>query len=276
MDPMPGDCDGEQEDDFNQHWSYYMNSGSVMYGSQVQDLGGGQFALSYDNPKYTQLDQYLMGLRAPSEVDPLFLVSTAPDFTGTDSIPMMPGTTRNASGTRLDFTIADVIRRMGPRVPARDMCHWKAAVMIVHPNGVPPSAAQIAKVDRLRLRFESFYASATDQRGSFDTTLSGTGVGTSSCPANPMAQPDAGPSDAASLGSDAGSGPDAASPPDVATPVADAGGAIQDAGSGVRTVHAGDCSCRAATEDTPPLAFAILALWSFRRFRRRSVLPSEP
>jgi MYXO-CTERM domain-containing protein len=180
--PQPGACDGYEPTAFNQHWSYYFDSRSLMYGSMIEDLGGGSFRVTTQGPRYSPLDQYLMGLRRADEVPPMFLVDTG-DLTGSASIPIQPGQSDDIHGTRVDFTIDDVIRAMGPRVPESDPCHWKAAFLIVHAAGAPPSDQQVAVVDAYRQRWEEFYAYATDGRGSFDTSLDGTGEGTAGCPA---------------------------------------------------------------------------------------------
>jgi hypothetical protein len=188
--PAAGTCDGYQDGDYNQHWSYYYNSGSVMYGSTIVDLGGGRFKLTCDNPKYSALDQYLMGLRDPSEVPPQFLVDVGDvASSGGASVPVFPGQSVEETGTRMDFTVQDVIRAEGPRQPASEPCHWTAAIVIVHAAGKPPTAAEIAKVEKYRTRWETFYAWATDGRGSFDTTLDNRGQPT--CSGSQL--PDAGP-----------------------------------------------------------------------------------
>jgi len=182
-----GECDGYQETDYNQHWSYYFNSGSLMYGSMITDLGGGKFKLYYDQPKYSPLDQYLMGLRVKADVPPQFLVDVGSSMTGSASIPLSPGKTDTVSGTRLDFTIDDVIRVEGPRQPASEPCHWTAAFIVVHAAGKPPSATEIAKLDQYRTRWESFYLWATEGRGSFDTTLDNRGKPACGAPVAPDA-----------------------------------------------------------------------------------------
>jgi len=53
--------------------------------------------------------------------------------------------------------------------------------VILFDDGHMPTAPQIARVDAYRQRWESFYADATSRRGSFDTTLAGTGNGTAEC-----------------------------------------------------------------------------------------------
>ncbi|NMB75251.1 MAG: hypothetical protein GYA21_08985 [Myxococcales bacterium] len=248
--PQSGDCDGYQPGSFNQHWSYYFNSGSLMYGSMIEDQGGGSFRLTYANPKYSPLDQYLMGLRAPEEVGPLFLVDTG-DLSGSASLPIQPGQSATVQGVRVDFTVQDIIRAEGPRVPEREPCHWKAAFLIVHAAGTPPSAADIERVERYRLRWERFYDEATDQRGSFDTTLAGTGAGTPTCPAGetPDGGLDGGYDGAADAGDDAGAdaadgGADAGADPGSDASVdggADAGrDAGEDAGSDAGLDAGGD------------------------------------
>jgi hypothetical protein len=178
---QPGDCDGYEENGYNQHWSYYFDSRSLMYGSFIDDLGGGKFKLYYEKPKFSPLDQYLMGLRKPEEVGPLFVVQV-PDFTGSASIPIQPGKSDEISGTRLDFTAEDIIRAEGPRQPAFDICHWKAAVILITEKGKPPSAKVIDKVVTYANRWEAFYSWATDGRGSMDLTIDGTGPGNDLCP----------------------------------------------------------------------------------------------
>ncbi len=178
-----GSCNGYNTNDFNQHWSYNYNSCSLMYGSCIEDLGGGQFHYSYPlgEVKYSPLDQYLMGLRAPEEVPPNFVVDTG-DFVGTSSIPISHSSAGvEKSGARVDVTIEDIIRQEGPRNPATDSCHWKAAFVLIHPEGQPPTDLDLQQMEAYRQRWESFYDWATDERGSFDTTLDGCGIGTDTC-----------------------------------------------------------------------------------------------
>ena len=188
--PKQGDCEWNTSiDDYNQHWSYFFNSdASLMYGSRIKDLGNGSFELSYDHPKYSELDQYLMGLRSADEVDPskLFYVDNGQQNSGSASMPLQPGKTANITGTKVSFTISDIIRAMGERIPQKEPCHWKSAFIIVYEKDKPPSQATIDKVDTYRKRWETFYAYATDNRGSFDTTLDGRGTGTSNCPGEPI------------------------------------------------------------------------------------------
>lgn len=180
--PQQGDCDGYSESAFNQHWSFYFNSRSLMYGSMIEDLGGGKFKFYYKDPKYSELDQYLMGLRAPEEVSPLFVVDVG-DLMGSASLPLQPNSTQIVEGKRVDLTVQDIINVEGPREPKFDNCHWKAAMILVYPSGKKPTPSEIAKMVTYANRWEEFYAWATDGRGSIDLTIDGTGKGTEKCPA---------------------------------------------------------------------------------------------
>ncbi|MCA9666449.1 MAG: hypothetical protein KC503_12700 [Myxococcales bacterium] len=239
-------CDGYAMSDFATHWSAFFAGGSVMYGNSIDDLGNGRFRLYNNGPKYSAFDQYLMGLRDKREVPAMFVIAPS-DLanSGSGDYPQPPGAEKIVSGTRIDFTVDDVIRVHGPRDPAVEPCHWKAAFAIVHPKDAPPSAAQIAKVDAYRKRFEAFYATATDQRGSIDTTLAATGAGTTGCPASGI-RPDGGAAQDAATPGDGGLGGEPAS----------------DAGNDANPP--GGCSCRSA--DGEPAAgatwicFALLAL----------------
>lgn len=180
-------CDGYTTGDFNQHWSYYFNSRSVMYGSFIKDLGDGTFEFSYPNVGYSDLDQYLMGLRKISEVDQsqLFLVDTGDLITGSASLPLAHGSSNVVKGKKISFTMDDIIAANGPRIPELEPCHRKVAFILVYPKGQMPSQSLINKIDRYRKRWETWYAWATNDRASADTTLDGRGTGTPTCPGQP-------------------------------------------------------------------------------------------
>jgi hypothetical protein len=191
-DPTEGTCDGYKVSDFGVHWSYFFNSRSPMFGSFIDDLGDGTFKIYHDHPKYSHLDQYLMGLRYPEQVEPMFLIKTM-DMSKSGNTPLLIGQSEVVEGERVDISIQDVIDSNGARVPDRDPCHWKAVFAIVHPKGQPPTKDQIAKIETYRARWEAYYEWATDGRGSVDTTLDGRGTGTAKCPGLPTpGNPDAG------------------------------------------------------------------------------------
>ncbi len=175
-------CSGQPESAYTLHWSYYFASESVMFGNQIEQIGERLFRFYNDGGlRYGPLDQYLMGLRGADEVGPLFYVR--PDVMGNSArFPVMPGTEKEVSGRREEFTVDDIILADGARVPPTDPCHWKGALVLVYSTGRPPTTTQIAKVARYGARFEDFYAWATDDRGAIDLTIDNRGAGTEGCP----------------------------------------------------------------------------------------------
>lgn len=170
---------GYEDNSANQHWNYYYNSGpSVMYGSKIVDNGDGTFALSGGDRKYGELDQYVMGFRAPGEVSPFFYVCNyEPCDQGSPALPI----SRTASPStltgfkKIEVTIEDVIRAMGNRVPGSDTAQkdFNVAFVIINQPGVTPFPDQLDKLDKLRVRFEEWFKWATDGRATICTRLSG-------------------------------------------------------------------------------------------------------
>jgi hypothetical protein len=59
------------------HWNFYMHTdGSPVEGHRWLDKGGGDFeAVKLDKYQFSDLDLYLMGLMAPEEVQPWFVIT---------------------------------------------------------------------------------------------------------------------------------------------------------------------------------------------------------
>jgi hypothetical protein len=156
------------------HWSFFFNSdGSVMEGNRIQDLGGGAFKTVAAVEKYSLLDQYAMGLVRDIDVPPLFYVENPTNVQGgaeADSAPKV-GVTFN--GTRRNVLIDDVIEAMGRRQPSTDdspKIHRQAFVFVVG-KGKSADPAAIAKIDRIRRAWDTFFAQATDRRARVETRL---------------------------------------------------------------------------------------------------------
>ncbi len=152
------------------HWSFFAHTaGSHMEGNDIEDQGGGRFRTRPGSQRYSPLDQYLMGLRAPEEVPPFFVVRNP---TGIDPDPEQ-GPRRDAlfSGTRKDVTIQDVIAALGPRNPPPGPREpWRQAFVYVNLDPVPDPAA-LARIERIRAAFPGFFARSTDGRGALLNTL---------------------------------------------------------------------------------------------------------
>jgi hypothetical protein len=163
------------------HWSCRFNSDSVMYGGMLTDNGAGTFTDVNGPRKYSLFDQYLMGLRGADEVGPMWYVADGGSLYGCADWPQPRGVAHDITGERVDFTMQEVIRALGDRDPPASPCHYKVAFIFVHPPGQPPSTVDLDKVERYRTALETWYAWATDGRGSLDTRLDGCGTGTPQC-----------------------------------------------------------------------------------------------
>ena len=97
------------------HWSFFFDSdASHMEGNDIEDRGNGQFRTVGAVSRYSALDQYAMGLRAASEVPPMFLVTQVNSGGSASDAPRIGVDIR---GTRKDVRIEDVVAAMGPRTP---------------------------------------------------------------------------------------------------------------------------------------------------------------
>jgi hypothetical protein len=155
----------------NAHWSFFFNSdASVMEGNAIQDLGGGQFRTVDAVTRYSRLDQYAMGLVPPSGVPPFFYVENpGSSHTKNDA----PAIGVSFTGTRRDVLIDDVVAIEGPRTPvaaASPRTHRQAFIYVVS-NGRSTDTAQVAKLDRIRTQWETFFLQATEGRMTAVTKL---------------------------------------------------------------------------------------------------------
>jgi hypothetical protein len=153
------------------HWSFFMDSdGSVMEGNDIEDLGGGSFRTGPAVRRFSRLDQYAMGLVRESDVPPFFFVE-APAGT-TFEAASAPRSGQTFTGTRRDVLIQDIVGAMGPRSPSADASprlHRQAFVYVT--TAAAPDPGQVAKLDRIRAAWESFFFEATERRMRLDTRL---------------------------------------------------------------------------------------------------------
>ena len=150
------------------HWSFHFDSdASVLEGNDIEDLSGGQFRTTDAVRRYNRLDQYAMGLLAPSQVPPFFYVEN-PSARERGSSPAVGV---SFTGTRRDVLIDDVIAIHGARVPAAassSKVHRQAFIYVAS-RAVEP--ANVAKIDRIRTQWESFFLQATEGRMTAITRL---------------------------------------------------------------------------------------------------------
>ena len=153
------------------HWSFFFDSdASVMEGNDIEELGGGQFRTVEAVKRYSRLDQYAMGLIPASGVPTMFYVEPTNSTKTRESAPSINVT---FSGTRKDVLINDIVRVLGDRLPSANessKVHRQAFIFIVS-KGNSLNNADVAKLDRIRSQWESFFLNATEGRMTAITRL---------------------------------------------------------------------------------------------------------
>jgi uncharacterized protein (TIGR03437 family) len=156
------------------HWAFTFNSNaSLVEGNEIEDRGEGvtpRFLTVAAADRYSPLDQYLMGLRAPEDVPPSFWVDYARGASGLLGPPRVGVT---FDGIRRDVSLGDIVAVEGRRVPDHTVAQRRfrfAFVLIVDEN-TEPTAEQISQVERYRGEFERFFATAADRRAVADASL---------------------------------------------------------------------------------------------------------
>ncbi len=243
------------------HYSTLADSHSVMLGSFITPLGGGDFLLEGGARKYGPLDQYLMGLRSPEETPPMLVVDDGSHL-GLYEQPLRPGESATRSGTAVMVAVEDVARAHGVRTPAYPNAQtcWRTAFILVTHQGHTATAQDLAVVETYRTRWETWFSWATDGRGQVNTQLNATRCAMPQVPVDAgVAPPDAStvtPPDSGVEDAFVPPTPTDAAVPDAAAPEAGTDGVIREPG----------CDCQSTRQPASPLALVLVgALGMVRR-----------
>ncbi len=161
------------------HWGFFVDSdASVMEGNDIEDLGGGSFRTAAAVERFSLVDQYAMGLVGESQVPPFFYVANPVNVQPERNATSAPRVGVTFNGTRRDVLIQDIVAVHGPRVPpaAESARVHRQAVVYVVSAGKTLDQAQVSKVDRIRLAWETFFQRATDGRMRAETRLRPSGT----------------------------------------------------------------------------------------------------
>lgn len=159
------------------HWSFFFNSdASFLEGNRIDDraMMTPRFLTSATSEHYSELDQYLMGLRFPREVNPSFLVEQPTNFQPDDfSASSNPRTGVSFDGERKEITVDMIIEAEGKRVPDASVAQRKFnfAFILVVDEGEEPAEADIQKLETIRSEWEPYFEQATDLRADAQTEL---------------------------------------------------------------------------------------------------------
>ena len=156
------------------HWSFYLDSdASVMEGNDIEDLGGGSFRAVAAAAGYSRLDQYAMGLVHDFEVPPFFYVDQPMNSMPSTRNSGAPQVGATFNGTRREVLIQHIIEVEGPRQPSADRSPrvLRQAFIYLVGEGRTAEPAEVAKLDRIRVAWETFFSEATEGRMRAETRL---------------------------------------------------------------------------------------------------------
>ena len=164
------------------HWSFFMNIESTISspaarrsssaeGSVWRDNGNGSFTSVNLVDGYSQLDQYLMGLRPASDVPDTFVITNPSGTVRTRESNPFPNV--NVTGTKQTVTMNQILQANGNRNPNSTTApkNFRAAVVLLVQAGAQPSQATLDKVTLYRLAWESYFKQSTDAKASINTGL---------------------------------------------------------------------------------------------------------
>jgi hypothetical protein len=159
------------------HWSFFFDSdASVMEGNNWRDNGDGTFTTDAATNTYNHLDEYMMGLRPPSEVPDFWFIRNPslqnPCF-GEGPQSCSPQLDLTTSGTKVNVSLNQIIQAEGQRSPAFGTAPntFRYAFIMIVPAGLDPTPRDLMQLDAIRRRWESFFSEATGGRGTAITRL---------------------------------------------------------------------------------------------------------
>lgn len=152
------------------HWSFFFDSdASHMEGNDIEDLGNGVFRTVGAVSRYSALDQYAMGLRAESDVPPMFVVTRVTSDQNAEDAPRIGVEIR---GTRKDVRITDIVAASGTRRPdaaSAPKVFRQAFIYVV--GQVRETSDDLNKLERIRAAWETFFSDSTEGRGTMIARL---------------------------------------------------------------------------------------------------------
>jgi hypothetical protein len=165
------------------HWSFLMDTrtvengsfSSLMEGNAWSGLTTGTFkTIESSANHFSELDQYLMGLRSADEVSDLSYIDISDEQLHEALRIVSPASNFTISGDRKTVSIDRIIEHEGARVPdiAQSPKEFRVAFILLSERGRTPTTAVINKTDNYRSELVKYFRQATGRRGALDSSLS--------------------------------------------------------------------------------------------------------
>ena len=165
----------------NSHWSFLVdtrtnnegNFSSLMEGNAWRDSGGNTFTTIESAVNYfSELDQYLMGLRSPDDVTDIRYLETSRSLKELLR-ERSPTSGFSLTAAQRSTSLARIIEHVGPRIPDASTAprEFRVGFIMLTERGSMPSNETVNKVARYRNSLEGYFFTATGKRGSLNTSL---------------------------------------------------------------------------------------------------------
>ncbi|HET6463825.1 MAG TPA: hypothetical protein VFH33_08505, partial [Candidatus Krumholzibacteria bacterium] len=131
------------------HWSYYADlDHSSLEGGDWVSTGGNNYTCPTNIDYFSEIDEYLFGLRTPNEVKDFFFISSASNNTVNARSVGTPVLGSVATGAFVPVTVEDIITSEGPRTPvvADEQHVMRQGFIFLIKQGTVPTQAQLDKV----------------------------------------------------------------------------------------------------------------------------------
>ncbi len=156
------------------HWSYYVDvDHSSLEGGNWVSTGG----LNYQCPTridyFSQVDEYMFGLRTPDEVKDFFYISSASNNLPANRSVGTPLINATASGTLTPVTVEHIIAANGARTPTEpnEGKDLRQGFIFLLQAGTSPSQAELDKIAGFRRAWEDYFERSCDGRLTCNTSL---------------------------------------------------------------------------------------------------------
>jgi hypothetical protein len=158
------------------HWSYYADlDHSSLEGGDWVSTGGSNYTCPTTIDYFSEIDEYLFGMRTPNEVKDFFFISSASNNTSNARSVGTPLMGSVATGTFIPVTVEDIITSEGPRTPVvADEEHvLRQGFIFLIKQGTTPLQAQLDKIALFRKTWEEYFEKSVDGRAALNTVLAG-------------------------------------------------------------------------------------------------------
>jgi hypothetical protein len=159
------------------HWSYYVDvDHSSLEGGNWVSTGGIDYVCPTQVDHFSELDEYLFGLRTPEEVTDFYYISSVSNNTSLARSVGTPVINATASGLYTPVTVEHVAAAEGARTPLEpnENKDLRQAFILLVQAGSSPTQADLDKISGFRRAWEDYFEVSCDGRLTCNTSVSST------------------------------------------------------------------------------------------------------